>query len=873
MNKSARNNNSNTNQQQHTTATTTKPNILKSFDFNLNNKNDTRNSTTTTTIVESDSKPPVQQQQHVETTTPTILQPKDEQQQSTSSIPFDDDELPNFYDTQDVHRHHDDQTSTSSSSSSFNNNNKKKKIQLKREPEYNNNNNNEEDSSTGSNGVTAAVSASSADATPTVDATKQRPTKKKVRGKEYEMENELEELLNVTVHMQSTPSSFSHTQAALNRRNRTTRQPQQQHQSDPYLEQQQLLELLPLPPNIHEDQQQQQLHNQQQQLKKRKSKSVTKKSTKKKKRQIESAEEDSDYDSVNDDDIEEQDEYARHLQQAKQTVRGKRGKRGLDDVGDVVDDDGVLDDMDENVPYNSHHHQHQHHHQHHRKKSSSVPTNNIPILPMIEFLPNPSSSPPPPSIETQDDDDVPSLNNNNNDYVSGIPPFEQPLFPTQQPTRGRKRKREEFFSEDDNNDDNVLPTKKGKKKRKTATTTITSTTTQNLLGGPPDQFSDVDLELSQALFSLKSSGGDTQATTTTTTAPENESVYGRRRKPTVPPLPSSTTPAPEKPVKKKVTTRKKSKPKVEFDDIMSYDDEDDIGPTELSGRRGAPRKQQQAEVEAALSEPVVPTFAYEDDYYDDSEVWVNEDEKYLEIAKDRLRQLDEYNHKMEEEWKSQQLPSMEGYNLEVNELGCRLAGYKKQDPRYKVRYRTSKLLPPRPTTTTSNPSRRSRRSMLAEGGLDIRDSEFNQLKVRKKRIKFQKSTIHDWGLFAMEDIGPEEMVIEYVGQVIRQSVADDREKKYEKVGIGSSYLFRIDKDTIIDATFRGNMARFINHSCTPNCFAQIIRYNNQPKIVIYSKREILMGEEITYDYQFEEEPEEKKIPCLCGSTGCRGTLN
>jgi len=57
------------------------------------------------------------------------------------------------------------------------------------------------------------------------------------------------------------------------------------------------------------------------------------------------------------------------------------------------------------------------------------------------------------------------------------------------------------------------------------------------------------------------------------------------------------------------------------------------------------------------------------------------------------------------------------------------------------------------------------------------------------------------------------MVIEYVGTSLRQSVADLREKQYEASGIGSSYLFRVDGETIIDATKTGNLARFINHSC------------------------------------------------------------
>lgn len=80
-------------------------------------------------------------------------------------------------------------------------------------------------------------------------------------------------------------------------------------------------------------------------------------------------------------------------------------------------------------------------------------------------------------------------------------------------------------------------------------------------------------------------------------------------------------------------------------------------------------------------------------------------------------------------------------------------------------------------------------------------------------MKFARSGIHAWGLFALEPIAADEMVIEYVGSGIRQSVADLREKKYEKSGIGSSYLFRVDSETIIDATKCGNLARFINHSC------------------------------------------------------------
>lgn len=173
----------------------------------------------------------------------------------------------------------------------------------------------------------------------------------------------------------------------------------------------------------------------------------------------------------------------------------------------------------------------------------------------------------------------------------------------------------------------------------------------------------------------------------------------------------------------------------------------------------------------------------------------------------------------------------------------------------------------------SREARSNQRRLLTAFGIDT-DSDllkFNQLKFRKKQLKFAKSGIHDWGLFAMEPIAADEMVIEYVGQMVRPVVADLRESQYEATGIGSSYLFRIDLDTIIDATKCGNLARFINHSCNPNCYAKVITIESQKKIVIYSKQQIGVNEEITYDYKFPLEDD--KIPCLCGAPQCRGTLN
>jgi COMPASS (Complex proteins associated with Set1p) component N/SET domain len=88
---------------------------------------------------------------------------------------------------------------------------------------------------------------------------------------------------------------------------------------------------------------------------------------------------------------------------------------------------------------------------------------------------------------------------------------------------------------------------------------------------------------------------------------------------------------------------------------------------------------------------------------------------------------------------------------------------------------------------------------------DLTALKFNQLNSRRKSLKFDRSPIHSWGLYALERIPKGDLVIEYVGEVIRSQVAEKREKQYERQGIGSSYLFRIDDDSVVDATMRGNL--------------------------------------------------------------------
>ncbi|CBZ54187.1 Multidomain chromatinic protein with the following architecture: 3x PHD-bromo-3xPHD-SET domain and associated cysteine cluster at the C-terminus, related [Neospora caninum Liverpool] len=145
------------------------------------------------------------------------------------------------------------------------------------------------------------------------------------------------------------------------------------------------------------------------------------------------------------------------------------------------------------------------------------------------------------------------------------------------------------------------------------------------------------------------------------------------------------------------------------------------------------------------------------------------------------------------------------------------------------------------------------------------------------RLSVRSSTIHGQGLFANVPLAEGEPVIEYVGDMVRNCVSDLREALYEKQGgggDGACYMFRLDDNFVVDATRAGNVSRFINHSCEPNCTCRILVCEaGQKHIVIIAKTAIRAGEEITYDYQFGIGNETDKLACLCGARTCLGRMN
>lgn len=148
------------------------------------------------------------------------------------------------------------------------------------------------------------------------------------------------------------------------------------------------------------------------------------------------------------------------------------------------------------------------------------------------------------------------------------------------------------------------------------------------------------------------------------------------------------------------------------------------------------------------------------------------------------------------------------------------------------------------------------------------------LASREPQLRFDRSKIHAWGVFADVAISAGEMIVEYRGEIIGNAVAELREIEYESAKIGSDYMFRIDSINVCDATKQGNVARFINASCDPNCVTKIINFDGSKRIVIYSKKDIKAGDELSYDYKFPlEYDESKRISCRCGARECRGYMN
>jgi histone-lysine N-methyltransferase SETD2 len=108
-----------------------------------------------------------------------------------------------------------------------------------------------------------------------------------------------------------------------------------------------------------------------------------------------------------------------------------------------------------------------------------------------------------------------------------------------------------------------------------------------------------------------------------------------------------------------------------------------------------------------------------------------------------------------------------------------------------------------------------------------------------------------FGIQAASVIHPGDFIMEYVGEVLNGDQFDKRAEDYSKEKNKHYYFMALRSDAIIDATTKGNISRFINHSCDPNAETQKWTVNGELRIGFFSTRTILPGEEITFDYQFQ----------------------
>jgi SET domain-containing protein len=139
-------------------------------------------------------------------------------------------------------------------------------------------------------------------------------------------------------------------------------------------------------------------------------------------------------------------------------------------------------------------------------------------------------------------------------------------------------------------------------------------------------------------------------------------------------------------------------------------------------------------------------------------------------------------------------------------------------------------------------------------------------------VEARGSEIHGMGVYAVAPIKKGTRVLEYIGERISHAEAD---RRYEQKGAddGHTFLFIASSRTVIDATGGGNVARYINHSCNPNCETVI----EQSRVFVEAIRNIKPGEELGYDYQLTwystDAPEDLALyACRCGAAKCRGTM-
>lgn len=152
---------------------------------------------------------------------------------------------------------------------------------------------------------------------------------------------------------------------------------------------------------------------------------------------------------------------------------------------------------------------------------------------------------------------------------------------------------------------------------------------------------------------------------------------------------------------------------------------------------------------------------------------------------------------------------------------------------------------------------------------------FQRRSYATHKLALFKTEMKGHGLRTTSSIRKGRFLVEYVGEVIDMDELARRSKKYKRDGNIHQYVMSLIHGTVIDSTIKGNWARFINHSCEPNCVAEKWLVNGEYRMGIFAKRDLEANEEITIDYRFETfgSTDLANEKCYCGAPTCRGTIS
>lgn len=127
------------------------------------------------------------------------------------------------------------------------------------------------------------------------------------------------------------------------------------------------------------------------------------------------------------------------------------------------------------------------------------------------------------------------------------------------------------------------------------------------------------------------------------------------------------------------------------------------------------------------------------------------------------------------------------------------------------------------------------------------------------------------GVVCCHDITAGTFICEYVGEVMSVESADRRMVEYHDEGVTAYYQMQLDGHEIVDAGKKGNIARFINHSCGPNMATEKWTVRGESCVGLFALRDVPAFTELCYDYKFSSHQNSKQ-PCYCGASNCRGFL-